>query len=250
MAELSREEFARLCGDNKAKLNTYIARKKVVVHGAKGELIDNTNPINKAHQRQRQEFNNQKTETNKLFERIGQSKAVRHGRNNEDGEYADEANSSTPSLEAIDALFIGNQGGRKSSGGEEAERAAAKKYMFMKLKGDAELVATRVEKEKILLAKVAGEVLPTEVAFNAHMIYKQSIVLAFETGIMNIANKFCHIMAAGNMDMYTQITEECRRELDRCVKDAGGESNRELEKMIREFNGVKAPTAKRDSPAP
>ena len=46
-------------------------------------------------------------------------------------------------------------------------------------------------------------------------------------------------MAGGDMTQYTRITEDLRKELSRCVADAGGESNRELEIMIKEFTGAK-----------
>ncbi len=236
MAEVTRQEFADMCAIDTDGLRVYISRKKVIVHGG-GKLIDTTNPINKAFKDKRKLQAANKKETQDLISRIPVNPMKGKTGGGDSDDYEPEENAQ-PSMEALAALFAGGNGGRGGGFDGNNDMENMRKYINMKIKGDAELVTVKVEKEKILLAKAAGELLPIEVAMSAHKIYMRTIVTAFESGIMNIANKFCHIMAGGDMNMYTQIADECRKELDRCVKDAGGESNRDLELMIKEFTGV------------
>lgn len=220
MAIVSRKEFAEMCGDDVKQLNVYIARKKVMLH-TDGKNIDTEDVINLLFKKQRQEHNKAKKSEIELVKHV-----TKNPRSNIDEEKSDNIDA------AIIKEVFKDVGENNSAGGMQA-------LLLKKLRGDAEYATVRAEKEKMLLAKTAGELLPIHLALDAHKIYMRSIVISFETAIENIANKFCHIMANGDMEMYTQIVEASRIELHRCVQDAGGETNRDIENLIKEFTTIR-----------
>ncbi|MBB6236504.1 hypothetical protein HDC90_001116 [Pedobacter sp. AK013] len=229
MSIVSRQEFAKLCGDTVNALNAYIGRGKIIFMDESKKKIDTDHPINKAHLKNRIAFLEKKQEQQNLLSSIGPNprKPPQEFLSQEEDDIPE---SFDPGL--MTALLSAGKSGGKSGGDDDYQ-----KWVKMKIRGDAEYISLKVETEKIKLSKAAGESLPIEIALNAHRIYLKTIVTAFENSIMNMANKFCHIMAAGDMAMYTKIVEECRYELNRCVADAGGDTNIELEKMIKEFSG-------------
>lgn len=222
MAIVSRKEFAELCGDDVKKLNVYISRNKIVLHDKEGKTIDTDNVVNLHFKKERQEKNKFKKVDEDIAKTIFKNPRV---------DLKEDENESVD-FELIDQVL-------KASKNNNAEAGSMQALLLKKLRGDAEYSTVRAEKEKMLLAKTAGELLPVHLVLDAHRIYMRSIVAAFESAIENIANKFCHIMANGDMSMYTQIIEACNIELHRCVQDAGGETNRDIEVLIKEFTTTK-----------
>ena len=244
MAEVSRQEFADLCGDDVKTLNVYISRNKVIVTDPKdkSKAIDTTHPINKAFLKQRKESNKLKQETKQIISSLPH--AAVHPRQHilPKGEYEDGAEPLPDGItpEAMMALFAGNKGGRRGKGDEDDELGGMRKWMMMKIKGDAELVALRVEKEQLLLDKAAGKLVPVDVAADVLRSQAKTIFVNFENSIENIANVFCTIMAGGNMDMYTRIVENARKELHTAINRAGAEANTDLDNILNTYADSRA----------
>lgn len=237
MAEVSRQEFAELCGDDVKTLNVYINRKKVIM-SAGGKTIDTTNPINKAFKDKRKASATSRKQNADLILSIppnplAPGPQAGRKRPNEDEDGGDPLPEPLD-IEKITALFAGNKGGRR----DRADGAALgdmQKYVMMKIKGDAELVSIRVEKEQLLLDKAAGKLLPMELAVDVLNGHGKLIFSNFESSIKNIATVFCKIMAGGDMDMYTRIVTDCNKELEATIKRAGIEANNELDNILTAY---------------
>lgn len=232
MSIVSRKEFASLCGDaDMGNLNVNIGRGKVIVHGDGGKLIDTSHPMNKLYQKQRLSINEQKKETEALIKTIpvNPRKNLKFDEDEEDD----------PLPAPLDESLIRRTTRRNRSDGDD-DGEGMNKWIKMKVKGDAELVTVRVEKEKLQLDKAAGKLLPIDVVLNTHRIYARSIFSSFETGIEQIASKFCGIMAGGDIGMYTRVLEECKQVLKECVTKAGKQTDEDIDQIITEFSESRA----------
>jgi hypothetical protein len=237
MAEVSRQEFAELCGDDVKTLNVYISRKKLIV-SADGKTIDTTNPVNKSFKDKRKAANQAKMQAAAIIAGIppnplapGPQAGRKRPNEDEDG---GEPLPEPLDIEKITALFQGNKGGRRDRADGE-ELGDMQKYVMMKIKGDAELVTIRVEKEQLLLDKSAGKLLPMDLALDVLKNHGKIFLSNFENSINNIATVFCEVMAGGDMDMYTRIVSECRRELSAAITRAGSEAKLDLQSILDEY---------------
>ncbi len=112
-------------------------------------------------------------------------------------------------------------------------------WIRKKMKGDADYIALKVEKEQLLLDKAAGKLVPIEVASNILRSQAKTIFSNFENAIDNIATVFCNIMANGNMDMYARIIEQARKELEAAITRAGADSVKDLDIILGEYSDAK-----------
>ena len=240
MAEVSRQEFADMCGDDVKTLNVYISRGKVIINNKvdKSKAIDTTHPINKVFIKQRKESNKLKVQTKQIIATL--PKAAIHPRQHilpSDDDEDDEMPESI-SPETMMALFAGNKGGRRVRGDDD-ELGGMQKWLLMKIKGDAELVSLKVEREQLLLQKAAGKLLPVDLVTEVHRRYATHIFSHFENGIETIAAKFCDIMAGGDQSLYARAVDDCRSVLTSCIKAAGKDVNEDIERLVADFSDKK-----------
>jgi hypothetical protein len=245
MAEVSRQEFADMCGDDVKILNVYINRNKVIVTNSKdkSKAIDTTHPLNKAFIKQRKESNKLKAETKQIIAAL--PKAAVHPRQHilpkddpdpDDIDSEQMPDSLTP--EAMMALFAGNKGGRRGKSDSD-ELGGMQKWILMKIKGDAELVTLKVEREELLLQKTAGKLLPVDLVTEVHRRYATHIFNHFESGIETIAVKFCEIMAGGDKALYARALDDCRALLTSCIQSAGKDVDEDIKRLVYDFSEKK-----------
>jgi hypothetical protein len=243
MAEVSRQEFADMCGDDVKLLNVYINRNKVIVTNSKdkSKAIDTTHPINKAYLKQRKETNKLKAQTSEIIKTI--PKAAVHPRQHilpsdqdpdEDGDHMPDS----ISAEQMMALFAGNKGGRRGKSDND-ELGGMQKWIMMKIKGDAELVTLKVEREELMLQKTAGKLLPVDLVTEVHRRYATHIFNHFESGIETIAVKFCEIMAGGDKALYARVLDDCRGLLTSCIQSAGKDVDEDIKRLVFDFSEKK-----------
>lgn len=234
MGQVSRQDFADLCGVDMDSLRTYISRKKVIVHGEKGKFIDTSNPINKAFRDKRKSNADSKKEMQDIIARIPVNQ--RKGKPDSFNDDEDDDNPLPESLspEALLALFAGNKGGRQGKGGDDSE--SMQRYIKMKIKGDGELVAAKVIKENIQIEKLSGSLLPIDLVHSIQEVYCKSIFNSFENGCQNFASLICARLVNGDMTLYTQLVGELMAILQKCVDDAGRQAEDDIDRLIDEFS--------------
>ncbi len=231
MAIVTRQEFADLCGDDVKHLNVYISRSKVVV-GKDG--MDTKHPINAAYIKKRKEANAVKKEEKATITRIPPAMPRLPQR----VPAGDDDDDLPPPLDEnmINAYLLEKRGKRDNGGSE----GSIEKWLKMKMKGDAELVSLRVEKEQLLLDKAAGKLVPVDVAADVLRSQAKTIFVNFENAIENIATVFCNIMAGGDIEMYTRIVEAARKELHGSITKAGADAAVELDTILNNYADSRA----------
>lgn len=226
MAIVSKQEFADLCGDNVNKLSVYISRSKVAWYDEKAKTLDTKNPLNAAFIKMRKEFNAIKSGV-----KNGRANTVKnsHRHSNEnDWEYDNVNDQPEPlSMEMIKAIEGGKLDGYTGE-------LSAQRLMYKKLKGDAEWAETRAEREKLLLSKAQGSLLPSELVFDVYKSHARCIFDNFITGIENMAVTFVS-KVGGDIAIQVAFVQEARLILSRCVKDAGNQANQEIEAIITNY---------------
>lgn len=226
MAIVSRKEFAEMCGDDVKTLNVYINRRKVIMHDPEGKKIDTENLVNLLYKKKRHEINKAKKEDAEIAKQIiaNPRKNVTEESNNGDDD--DEDNSSDADF--VSEMMKGFAGESGFSGGQSP--------MLKKLIKDTELVELKIQKEKILLDKAAGKLIPIDVAANLLRSQALFIFSNFDNAIENIAGVYCQIMANGDMSLYARIVEEGKKQLKAAIERAGSDVDSDLEKIVNEFS--------------
>lgn len=243
MAELSRQEFQELCGISDGTLRKQISRGKVLEQddGKGGKFIDTTNPVNKLFKDKQKQLRTQKNELQQLINQIPANTLPKPQTSkaqfrqvimpaSEGDEDALPPMVDTETLRAMEQVMA-------NGGGDEMPNAGGglQQWLLMKMKGDAQLVTVRVQVEKLKLDKTAGKLVPVDVAAEILRSQARTIFVNFENSIENIANIFCQIMAGGNMDMFTRIREEARKELKVAINKAGADADVEMERIINTY---------------
>jgi hypothetical protein len=236
MAIVSRQEFAEMCGIDPAILRVNIQRKKVIVSGEGGKTIDTDNPINKAFKQKQKAIVVAKKEEKEVIARIPKAQPFKIREADNEDQEDDTPEALTP--EAMMALFAGNKGGRRGKGDDE-KLGGMEKWILMKIKGDAELVSLKVEREELLLQKTAGKLLPVDLVTEVHRRYATHIFNHFESGVESIAMKFCEIMAGGDKTLYTRALDDCRALLTTCIQKAGKDVDEDIRRLVYEFSDKK-----------
>lgn len=235
MAIVSKQEFADLCGDHVNTLSVYLQRRKVVWFDEQTKQLDTKNPLNAAFIKKRKAHNTNKAEMQQVIKRI--PPAQRFNEQNDGDGYADVDDNplpESPSPEALMALFAGNKGGRQGKADDDTE--SMQRYIKMKIKGDAELVEAKNIKERIIIDKLSGSLLPIELVQNIQEVYCKSIFNSFENGCQNFASLICARLANGDMTLYTQLVGELMTILQKCVDDAGKQANKDIDTLIDTFS--------------
>lgn len=229
MAIVSRAEFAELCRMDVKALNVYISRKKIILHDGGGKTIDTENMINMLFKKTRLELQKLKTEEKKVLESIPANPRTGKSFDDDDEE---------PLPPPIDKNFITEA--IKAGGDEGVSGENMQSWIRKKMKGDADLVALRVEKEQLLLDKAAGRLIPIDVASNILRSQARSIFANMENAIENIASIYCNVMASGNMEMYARILEEGQKQLAISIERAGADASNDLEIILNEYSDSRA----------
>lgn len=223
MAIVSRKEFAEMCGDDVKTLNVYINRHKVILHDDEGKKIDTDNVINLLYKKKRHEINKAKKEDAEIAKQIivNPRKSLEE---NEGPDHDDETQNSNEFISEMIKNF--------SSGGPSGSESP----MLKKLIKDTELVELKIQKEKILLDKAAGKLIPIDVAASLLRSQAKFIFSHFDNAIENIAGIYCQIMANGDMSMYSRIVEEGKKELSMAIGRAGSDADNDLERLVNDFS--------------
>lgn len=236
MAIVTRQEFAEMCAIDMDSLRSYISRKKIIVQGEGGKQIDTTHAVNKAFKEKRKAQAQIKKDETELLRRVAMN--PNKSKPAEDPEFGDtEEDPLPPPLDEnmINAYLLEKRGKR-----DHPDDDGPRKWLLMKMRGDAELVSVRVIKENLLLEKAAGKLLPVDNVMNIHKAYAKNFLSHFENGIENIASMFCNIMAGGDMGMYTRITEQAKQLLATCINDAGKQTEEDIDRLIDEYSETRA----------
>lgn len=222
MAIVSRQEFADLCGDEVKFLTVYIHRGKVIQFDLDKKTLDTKHPVNAAYIKERKLKNSQKKQDQILINSI--PPAPNHQYHDDD---SDDDLPAPIDHKLLKSIISGSSDSKGTDGPAE--------WLRKKMKGDADLVALRVEKEQLLLDKAAGRLVPIDVAADVLRSQAKTIFSNMENALENIATVFCNIMANGDMDMYTRVVEAGRRELNVSINRAGIEANDSLDKIITNY---------------
>lgn len=228
MAEVTRQDFADMCNIEMNSLRKYISRGKIIVHGEDGKLIDTTNPINKHFKENRKAKASEKKTLQELIASIPPNpnkgrKVVLEGDEEDLGE-------PEPLTEqAIAILSMPRAGGR--SGRVSGDENDTQRWIKLKLKGDALYSEAHAERERLLLQKAHGNLLPIDMVHDIHKRYATNFLTHFDNGVQNMATKFGQIMGA-DQAMIVRFAEECRHEMERCLGDAGMAAGEDIDRLI------------------
>jgi len=215
-----------MCGDDVKVLNVYINRKKVIMHDADGKTIDTENTLNNLYKKKRQEINKSKKEDAELVKHIASVKrSVPKDSDEDDDDQGD-----------YDQTFISEVENLSKGKGKISLADETGNPYLLKLKKDTELVTLKIEKEKILVDKAAGKLLPIDVAASLLQSQAKAIFTNFDNAIENIAGIYCQIMANGDMKMYTRIVEEGKRALSVAIEKAGADADKDLDMILTTFS--------------
>lgn len=220
MSLYTRKEFTALCRTTIGIINTNINRGKIVLFDKK---IDSENPINVAF------FSKYSKKAEK--EQLERNKK-------KDAEDNIEAIYDKVVKKATKTVFK-----KKTTKTEEAKRKKANKeaeafmdWEMRKKKADAVLQERKAEKEQLQLEKMAGKLIPTELAFNIIRVHNQSIFSIFQNDIENQASIFCDVLAGGDRKLLAEVNEKLSKALMDVIQRAEDVALSGIENAIEEYS--------------
>lgn len=93
-----------------------------------------------------------------------------------------------------------------------------------------------IQREEHLLAKSMGKLLPIEMVEGIIKRHASSFLKSFEKGVENIASIHVNILAGGDQTKKVRVMEDCRRELSRCITEAGESAKLEIDQLIEDYS--------------
>lgn len=227
MSLYTRKEFAALCRTTTAVVTTNINRGKIVLFDKK---IDSENRINKAffdkyHAKAEAELKKKNKAPEKTTEQLYD-------------EVVEKVPSKVKFKKAKDKL--------KAQAEKEAARQKAIEegeeimdWEKRKKIADALLQERKAEKEQLALEKLAGKLIPTDLAFNIIRIHNQSIFATFQNDTENLASKYCDILAAGDRKKLSKIMDEISHAINDSIKRAEEVAMSGIENAIEEYSDTR-----------
>ena len=219
MGLFTRKEFAALCHTTVGIVNTNVNRGKIILFDKK---IDSENPINKAffekYYKKSQEEKKKKKTAKEAEEKVEELY----------NEVVEKASKKIVFKKKTDTK------------NKERKKAIKKAESIMtweerKKKADALLQERKAEQAKLQLEKMAGKLLPTEVAFDVVRVHNQSIFATFQNDIENQASIFCDILAGGDRKMLAKLNEKLSELLTACIERAEEVAISGIENAIEKY---------------
>jgi len=205
MSELTREEFAAICGVTRNAINTYVGRRKINV--LEDGKIDTEDVLNKIFIKARK----QKAQEKKI-------KAV-------------------PSNAAKNQPTTSSQKKptRRKTKAEREEEEQNSNLTLRKLKSDTEKAERENEIKKLTLEKMMGQLMPVDLMHGIFKINIQNVFKSFENELVNLASIYCDIMAGGDRSKLSEVIDSMRTNLHRIIKETKANSKKEIEGVINEY---------------
>lgn len=212
------------------------------VEGEKGaSTIDTSHPLNAAYLKERKLAKNSKAEMQQLLARIPKNPlapAAKPSKINkrmlaDDGDEDDDM--PPPSNFEVSNTMLGIDGYPAFKPGLDS----VTDLQLMRLKGEAYWAVTKAEKEKMLLDKVAGKLIPIDLVQGVFERFMKGVRDAYESGLDNLANTYCLILAGGDITKYTEIMEAIRAHLDKCLKENGDVVIEDIGRIIDNYMDTK-----------
>ena len=203
MAELTRDEFAAICGVSRNAINTYIGRRKINV--LRNKLIDPTDELNKVFVKLRKQKSR-----NRVPVPINRTTK----RKNE--------NITKP--------------GSKSKSDDSDDDEWYKRKMI----ADAIKAETDSELKKLQLEKMMGKLIPVDLMHGIFKINVQNVFRSFENELVNLASIYTDILAGGDRSKLSEIVDVMRQNLSRIIKETKNNAAKEIEGVINEYSETRS----------
>lgn len=234
MAELTRKEFAAMCGCDVKIINTNVSRKKVLVGYnvlniplENPKKIDSEHPTNKLFLDARLKINSKRT-LNPIVSHFEKEKPKEKPKEKLKGR-----NHSRDVLKTENAKAKAELEFQKRQT-ELAELEIRKK------KADTELQERKAAIEQVKLDKLAGSLLPLELHDSILSNYTRSIFTKFHSSLDNLASVYTDILAAGDRSKLSEISGKMAETLDEIINSAEEVAKLGTEKAISKYSEVRS----------
>lgn len=209
MSIVTHKEFSILCGmPSEGNVRVNISRGKIMPLADDKTLIDTDNPINL------------------IFKQ----------------NYKPKAKQTPPAAPATEQLYkevvqvVEEKPKRKASSKKELDQADDMlSWDARKKRADALKAEASAEKEALAVQKMMGQLIPTDLVEQILRINLQNIFKEFEAGTLNIASKFCDVMANGDRAKLGRVTDDLRFLLEDVIKRSKDVAEIEIENAINEY---------------
>ena len=200
MAEYTRKEFAALCHTTVGVVNANRARNKIVIN--ENGYVDSENAINHA-------FFNKYV---KYFEEKLRNKVT------------------------LEATQKPQPKKRKEPNKQKETSQQIMDWDARKKQADAELQEYKAAHEKLKMEKLAGKLIPVDLVFQILNIHNRSIFTSFHSDAENLASVYCEILAEGDREKLSEITDKLGHKISEKVKNSKELAEIELNTAIEEYS--------------
>lgn len=209
MSIVTHKEFSILCGmPSEGNVRVNISRGKIMPLADDKTLIDTDNPINL------------------IFKQNYKPKA----------KHTPPAATPTEQLYKEVVQVVEDKPKRKASSKKELDQADDMlSWDARKKRADALKAEASAEKEALAVQKMMGQLIPTDLVEQILRINIQNIFKEFEAGTLNIASKFCDVMANGDRAKLGRVTDDLRFLLEDVIKRSKDVAEIEIENAINEY---------------
>lgn len=220
MSLYTRAEFAGICRTTTAIITTNINRGKIILFDKK---IDSENAINVAF------FSKYSKKAEKELKDKNKNTALK---DNVQEIYKEVVEKATK------IVFK-----KKLNKEDEKRRKKAKKeaesfmdWEIRKKKADTLLVERKAEKELLQIEKLAGKLIPTDLAFDVIRIHNQTIFATFHNDVDNLASLYCDVLASGDRKLLGEITAKLGKYISDCIKRAEDVAMSKIENAVDKYS--------------
>ena len=224
MNRYSRSEFAALCHTTAAVVHMNIQRKKLIE-----EVDEDGRFINVSVTKNKRFFNiynerfhkKQQAETKLL--KVPKKTTKTTGKKR------------PPTVPVYVAPVNSDSMGAENDTDEDEDSSNGEGWSFRKKKADTLLQEAKAEKEKLALEKMAGKLLPVDLALNIVQIHNRDIFATFQNDVENLASIYCDIMANGNRSKLAEVSKALSEKLDSSVSRASEVAEASIQNAIEEY---------------
>lgn len=228
MSILSRADFAATCTTDVKKLNVYVSRNKVAVHGDKGKLIDTENPLNKIFKKNCLKLEKEKTIQQKEKKLKPAAAAKLEKIYNEVVEVfkPEEKIYTKPESEEQKAKR------EKQNDDDETEY----EWDLRKKIADAKRSEMLAEKAQLEVEKMMGNLMPVDLVQRIITVNIKDIFKTFENDLENLASIYCDTLAGGDRTKLAAVMLKIREKLTSNIKRIKETSAKEIETVVDEYS--------------
>ena len=223
MAELSKKEFAALCNTTEGIITTNLSRGKLVWQN---KFFDTTDPLNKMF------F--EKYRLKNLEEKKKQS-TVQQRKEDIEVMYNEVVEKATTKV--VETKQTKEKEVAKKESHAKSQRTVD--WNDRKLKAEVRLKEKQGEKAELELEKLAGKLIPLDLAFDIIRIHNREIFATFQNDVENLAGVFCDILASGDRKKLAELTSKLNTALDVCVKRAEDVALASIRNAVEDYQEVR-----------